>query len=456
MPASEYLRIVRRHLLLVVLSTLLVGGAVAVWTSQRERVYAASTQLIVAVEQGGAVSGGGPDGAQLAMRLSQLAGTPPAVADAEQRVGVRGVVTGVESTGGDGSSFLDIALTGTEPVALAEVANTFAATLPETARELEQLPPGIGLTLTPLRPAVPDPTPVSPRPVRDIGLGLFAGLVLGLAGAFTRSALDRRLGDSNDVEELTGLSVLGAVPYELRRERLPSSTHPASVRSEAYRLVRTNLQFADAAGGQRTLLVTSPTPGDGKTSVATNVAVSCALAGERVVIVDADLRRPRVAQQFQVDGARGLVQLLEAGGLEDVQPLLQDGAEGVRVLPAGGTPRGPSELLGRPAMAIVLDRLARDFDRVIVDAPPVLPVADAVRLAAAVGGVLLVARTGHTTRDDVLTSLRRLEKASARVLGVVANGVRPSRDSAYGYGSFGDYTYGGDAGRRGARRRRGG
>lgn len=455
---SDYLRILRRHAVLIVLAIGLGAGGAVLATTAQDEVYRTSTQLIVSVagtDTDGRPISRRPVAIQAASALSELASTPPAVSAAQQAAGVAdGRRFRVEAFADDATPFVNIVVTGDDPAVIASVANGFTDTLPRVAAELDQVNSGDRVELETLSPAPVNGVPVSPRPRRNLLIGCVLGLVVGLSGAFGKSAVDRQLRDSGDIEETTGLPVLGAVPVELDGERLPALSHPGSLRSEAYRLVRTNVGFTDVPDLPRTLLVTSAAPGEGKTSLAVNLAVSCAQSGESVVVVDADLRKPRVAFHFSLDGNPGLSDLLASPGAA-IGPYLQPSADGLlAVLPAGRIPPNPSELLGSEPMRRLLEQLGQQFDRVIVDAPPVLPVADGVKLASLVSGVLLVARIGQTTKDELVTASDRLAKASARLLGVVANGVRPSRDHAYGYGSYGEYAYGQATSRRSGRRRR--
>ena len=444
MSLTDYLRVLRRRALLIIVTMVLVGGAVAAWDSQRPKVYATSTQLIASVSFVGDVAGSSSRVAagDAAQTLSLLTGTPLALNAAARAVGQSpGVVSSVTGTADGASAFLNIDLVGTDPSGLAAIANTFATTLPGVAADLDQVPAGNRIRLIVVRPAVANTVPISPRPARDVPIGAFLGLMAGVGLALLLRALDRQVRDSGDIEDTTDMSVLGTVPLELTSERLPARSHPASNRAESYRFLRTNLQFTDVLGSPRTVLVTSPAPGDGKTSLAANLGYSCALAGERTVIVDADLRRPRVAQLFDMESGPGLAELLETD-LTDLSSYLHPSVDGLTVLTAGRPPHNPSELLARPSLPALIGRLSKEYDRVIIDAPPVLAVADALKIASNVSGVIIVARMSKTTVDELTTTRKRLEKTSVRLLGVVADGVVPGRDKAYGYGSFGSDAYG--------------
>ncbi|NLE97950.1 MAG: CpsD/CapB family tyrosine-protein kinase, partial [Propionibacterium sp.] len=201
--------------------------------------------------------------------------------------------------------------------------------------------------------------------------------------------------------------------------------------AEAYRKLRTNVGFVGLGGERRSsMVVTSSVAGEGKTETATNLARVLALAGERVLLIDADLRRPQVADRLRLDSELGLSDVLTGRGT--LQDLIIDVAPGYfYVLPAGTVPPNPSELLGSEAMAHLLATVERQFDYVLFDAPPMLPVTDAVILAAQTGGAIVVSRSGLLRRQQLETSLGMLESADATVLGIVLNDVPVSKADAY-------------------------
>jgi len=366
---------------------------------------------------------------QRAFALSKVASTAPAIAAASTAAGYPNSQASVSATSDAKAPFLTIQVVDSDPTRAQAIADAYETTLPTTLVKLEggNRPP-VGLAN--LAPASAPGHPISPIPRRDIGLGLATGLVLGLGLSFLRQSVDGTLRDSDELQEMTSLSVLGTVPRDLPRKALPAVSHPRSARTEAYRQVRTTL--LSRASLARTLVVTSAGMGDGKTSLATNLAAVFARAGHRVALVDADLRRPRVTSVFGVRVDVGLTEVLSGTlALADALVMLQDGRLGI--LPSGRIAANPSEALHARAMGDVLAKLAADFEFVIVDTPPVLPVADALVLAPKVDGVLLVVRLGHTTRDQVRHAVSNLERVNAEVLGVVANQAGKGTDLDYRY-----------------------
>jgi polysaccharide biosynthesis transport protein len=207
---------------------------------------------------------------------------------------------------------------------------------------------------------------------------------------------------------------------------------PHSPRAEAFRTLRTNLQFVDAANHPRSIVFTSSLPGEGKTTTAANLAITMAAGGSRVCVVEGDLRRPRLLEYMGLDGSVGLTNVLI--GQTDVTDALQQFSDGgLYVLGAGPIPPNPSELLGSTAMEKTLRELESRFDVVIIDTPPLLPVTDAAVLSTIVGGTVLVVGAGRVDRQNLTRSLQSLDAVKGRVLGLVVNMVPTKGADAYSY-----------------------
>ncbi|MCL6560331.1 MAG: CpsD/CapB family tyrosine-protein kinase [Firmicutes bacterium] len=214
---------------------------------------------------------------------------------------------------------------------------------------------------------------------------------------------------------------------------LITQRHPRSAMAEAYRTLRTNLGFAGLDRPCRSIMVTSPGPGDGKSTTAVNLAIVLAQAGHKVLLMDCDLRKPALHKIFGFDNTRGLTNALVQG--RDPLEMTREGpVEGLKVLTSGPLPPNPAELLGSEKMRGLWPRLLENFDYAVVDAPPVLAVTDSVLLSGQVDGVILVAWAG-TSRVEVLQDAKeQLVKANARIIGVVLNKVKmPARDYRYYY-----------------------
>jgi capsular exopolysaccharide synthesis family protein len=276
--------------------------------------------------------------------------------------------------------------------------------------------------------------PVAPRPARNLGLGFVLGLLLGIGAAVLREALDTTVKTVATLTDTTGVPVLSTVPHDPRARNAPLIIEGSvrSTRAEALRQLRTNLRFVDVDRSTRSMVVTSACPGEGKSTTACNLAIVLAEAGKRVVLVDADLRRPRLAEYLDLEGAIGLTNVL-AGQVEVRTALQHWGDSGVFVLASGSVPPNPSELLGSNNMADLLAALTAAFDVVIIDTPPLLPVTDAAVLASAVDGTLLVSRHGHTTVSQARQAADALRAVEARILGTVLNMAPARRHQTYSY-----------------------
>jgi capsular exopolysaccharide synthesis family protein len=278
--------------------------------------------------------------------------------------------------------------------------------------------------------------PVSPRPVRNLALAALLGLLAGVAAAALREILDTTVKSPEALHDLAAAPVLGRVPFDVdaRSRSLTFATGGHSARAEALRQLRTNLQFVDVDRPVKTLVVTSAVPGEGKSSTACGLAILFAEAGQRVLIIDADLRRPRIAEYLDLEGAVGLTTVL--AGRASVEEVLQRWGDGLWVLPSGSLPPNPSELLGSRHMGALLDSFREQFDMVIVDCPPLLPVTDGAVVAARADGALLLARSHKTTSSQVQTAVRALQSVDARLLGCVFNMVSSKGPEGYYYEQY--------------------
>ena len=295
-------------------------------------------------------------------------------------------------------------------------------------------------------PAVPPASPSSPKPRQDGLLGLAAGLILGLAAAFLRDSYDDTLSSKDVAEQLSGAPVLALVPMITswkKRDQplLVTTSHPLSVSAEAYRSLRTSLQFIRQEHELRTLVVTSPVAAEGKTSTIANLGTVFAQAGERVVMVSCDLRRPRLGQFFGLDEQPGLTTVLlgEQSLTQAVQQV--KGQDKLWMLGAGKLPANPAELLAGPAAQALFTALGAEFDLVLIDSPPVLPVTDAAVLSKDADGILLVLAAGQTRRAHVRRATEKLAQVNATMMGTILNEVTRRTGDGYGHG-YGAYGYG--------------
>ena len=286
-------------------------------------------------------------------------------------------------------------------------------------------------------------TPVSPNVPLNLVTGIGLSLLAGIAGAVLREVLDSSVKGADDVEAITGFAPMAALPYDSSVNSHPLGAEDAGTPiSEAFRVLRTNLRFANLDAGRQALVVTSSLPDEGKTFVATNLAVAIAKGGRSVLLVDADLRSPGVAKLLGLENSVGLVTVLL--GRATLQQAVQLHSSGVTFLGTGPQPPNPAEVLDTQVMRNLLSEARQAFDVVIVDAPPLLPVADAAILLTEVDGGLLLVRHGATHREQLRRAVARAQAVGGRILGTVVNRAPlGGKASSYGYYGYG-YGYGYD------------
>jgi succinoglycan biosynthesis transport protein ExoP len=300
-----------------------------------------------------------------------------------------------------------------------------------------------------LERAVVPTVPIRPRPIQNLVIGLMLGLGIGIGLAFLIEALDNTLKTQADVEQVMGVPVLGLVPIigsapgaeasrqndNLRERDLGVFLDPKSIAAECCRSIRTNILFMSPDRPLRTMVVTSPSPQEGKTTTAINLAVTMAEAGGRILLVDTDMRRPRLHRSFGVPNQSGISTVI-VGKATLQEAIKRTDVPNLDVLTCGPVPPNPSELLHTERFRVVLADCAKLYDRVILDSPPTSAVTDPAVLGNLSDGVVLVVKAGETTREAGLHARRQLMSAKARLFGVVVNAIDFS-NPAYGY----DYYY---------------
>jgi receptor protein-tyrosine kinase len=293
-------------------------------------------------------------------------------------------------------------------------------------------------------PAVYDGDPVAPRTLINLVVAGLLGLLLGVALAVARDLLDNSVSSADDVEKILDRPVLTSVGHDGEVAKHPLITDASShaPRVEAFRLLRTNLQFLNLDRTPRSIVISSPLPGEGKTSTAVNLAIALAQTGRRVLLLDADLRRPKAAAMLGLERSVGFTTVL-VGRAELKDAIQRHSGSGIHFLASGPIPPNPTEVLQSNTARGLLDRLAEMYDMVIIDTPPLLPVSDAAILARDVDGAILVVRHGKTSKEQVRQTGQRLSQVDARLLGVAVNMTprRGGRNDDYGYGYEYEYAY---------------
>lgn len=296
-----------------------------------------------------------------------------------------------------------------------------------------------------IEPALAPEEPTKPRVMMNTALAALVGMLLSAGGIFAADALDDRLKSPEDITDQLGLPVLGVVDtYSLKNgNQLIAATHPRSPITEEYRTLRTNVQFASVDRQLKSVLVTSAEPGEGKTTIATNLAIVFAQAGINTYMIDCDLRRPDLHTRFDLSNHIGLTTIFYRLGSQKIEAYWQKPINSLNVLTAGSLPPNPAEILGSKRMQELIEKVKENADMLVIDSPPVLAVTDAVVLAPQVDGVLIVVQPGKTKMKAARAMLSELRRANARILGVAIKfmGGKGRRNYARRYGYYARSKY---------------
>ena len=477
-----YLTVLWRWKLLVIAFVVVIPTAVYFFVSSQAKVYESSVLLQVqplAVDTSLFNTAVPAPQAQTLLSAARLI-TTTGVAEAateelgEPRSSARQLLANITATADIEADFITVAARGESGRRAAELANAFAAAvvttradqavgrlndaignitdqldrlarsdrdgrkqLSEQLQRLRALRAAQGNNARIVEPAIASASPVAPKVTRTVVLSGIVALLLAFGAVVLAQGADRKIRDPLELEELTDRPLLSAVPSTAFGD-----LQTGGAGEEAFQMLRASLTYFNLDRPVRSVLITSPVQGDGKTTVATNLARAMARAGKDVILVDADLRRPQVATRFHVHGTAGLGGvLIGESSLEDAffEPEL-DTPEGgrLRALPAGPPPPNPSELLASQRMKALLEQLASMSDLVIVDSTPLLTVSDSLPLIEFVSGIVAVARLNATSEDAVKRLERVISNAGGTLLGSVATGA----DAGGLYGGYG-YGYGG-------------
>jgi capsular exopolysaccharide synthesis family protein len=448
----DFVRVLRRRWRILAALVLLATAGAVTATALSPRNYQAQVELFVSLRDGGS---GTTSSAYQGNLFSQervksyariadsAAVTGPVVRQLDLDLSPEQLASKIDAAAPSDTVLVDITVRDPSPVAARDLANAVATQFARVVGDLER--PARGqpspVSMTVVRPAEFPASPVSPRPTLNVSLGVLLGLVLGVGAAVLRETLDTTVKSSEDLQKLTGSAALGVVTYDSGAQKNPlvSQLDSRSGRGEAFRALRTNLRFVDVDNPPRTVVVTSSVAGEGKSTTACNLAITLASAGVRVVLIEGDLRRPRVADYMGMEGAVGLTDvLIGRAALDEVlQPW---GSSALSILTSGALPPNPSELLGSIQMGELIDVLRSRADIVLIDAPPLLPVTDAAVLARTSDGSILVVRHGRTTREQVTRALDTVNAVSGRLLGTVLNMAPAGGAHGHGYGYGYGYT----------------
>ena len=443
MELKDYIRVIRKRWRIIVATTLVVLAGAAAATALSPKVYEAQTQLFVSTagsSDSSALLSGSNFTQERVVSYADVITTPtvldPVIKTLQLNTTAAKLGNQITATVPLNTVMIQVAVQNTNPQVAAAVAGAVGQQFTKTVADLESVnkgkPSPVKVTVV-SSPTVPT-APVSPKKTTNLALGVVLGLLLGLGLALLRDILDTSIKNEKDCAQVTDATVIGGIGFDPEASKHPLivQADPHSPRAEAFRTLRTNLQFVDAANHPRSIVFTSSVPAEGKTTTTANLAITMAAGGARVCVIEGDLRRPRLLEYMGMDGSLGLTNVLI--GQADLSDVLQQFTDtDVYVIGAGPVPPNPSELLGSAAMIKTLRELESRFDVVIIDTPPLLPVTDAAVLSTIAGGTVVVVGAGRVDRDHLARSLQSLDAVKGRVLGLVLNMLPTKGADAYSY-----------------------
>jgi polysaccharide biosynthesis transport protein len=457
MDPSDYIQALRKRWAVILVLALLGASAGIAMAATTTPVYRATTKVFVSLEGGQTVQElvqGSTYTQNLVQSYVALTTMPvvldPVIEELGLDTNARTLARSITAQAPINTVIVEISAADSSPAQAALVADAVAEQLAVAVEDLSSTAAGRSETVSmrTVAPADVPRNPVAPNTRFLVATGLLAGLAIGVVFALARELLDTKIRESKDVARVTDAAVLGSIGARNRaRSAAPvMQVEPHSQTAEAYRRLRTNLKFLDFAGQLHSVVVTSPLPGDGKSTTSSNLALALAEGTQRVLLVDADLRRPSVAEYLGIEGSVGLTTVLIGGA--DLQEVVQPYGDGnLDVLPSGAIPPNPTQLLSSPAMVELLAQMVALYDIVILDSPPLLPVTDSAILARLADGALVVAGARKTRRHQLAEAIGSLNAVGAVCFGVVLN--RVARRDSEGY-----YGYAPEEGSRPARRGR--
>lgn len=435
----DYLIALRKGWLLVVAFAIVGAGVAYAYAQAQPEIYRSQSSVIVIPAQADNTSElvqGSNYVQNLVATYTVVATSPkvlgPVIDSLDLEVSPQGLAQTVTVENPLNTTVLTIAVVSRDPAMAQKIADAVADELATAVRELspqntdEQ--PAVRIDM--ITPAQQAAFPISPNTRNLVLFGGVLGLLLGVAVAVLRSLLATRLTSQKDLSGVTDVDVIGEVPSSSTGKPLPLAirTEPTGSIAEAVRGVAANLRFANVDGNVRVIMLTSTMPGEGKTSLSVSLAQILAEQGSRVLLIDADLRRASIAEYTQLEESVGLTTVLLGDVVLD-DAMQSWGPDGLKVLTSGVLPPNPGQLLNSEHLKDLFQNARDSYDYVIVDTPPVLTVSDALWLAPVVDGILIVTRERVTKRDLVRRTVEALEPTRVPIMGIIFNGVHPSRSS---------------------------
>ncbi|MBB1055662.1 polysaccharide biosynthesis tyrosine autokinase [Dietzia sp. B44] len=453
MDLRDLLSVLRARWIVIVAATL-IGGLLALGVSLlTPPSYQAKVQFYVTVAGGDSAAAAyqGSLGAQQRVQsyaaLVESTNIAQQVVDAARADLAPSQVAGQTTATADARTvLLNVSVTDSDPQRALQLAEGFGEVLPEAINRLET-PDGGGPALAKLTvvnpPALPT-SPIAPKTEQNVAIGLVLGLLAGVGIALLINAFDRRVKSPEQLESIAGKPVVGSIPFRKAEDKEDGAEHIVPFReghspaAESFRRLRTNLQFLNVDNPPRVFVLTSSVAMEGKSETAINLSLALAESGNRVLLIEADLRRPLVVSYMSMPDKVGLTNIL-SGQAEFADVVQETRHDGVDLLACGPLPPNPSELLASDMARHLIDELRSKYDYVIIDSPPLLPVTDGALLARITDGALLVVRSHRTTADQVAQAVDNLAKADATLLGIVTVANKPAKKGSAGY--YDSYYY---------------
>ncbi len=447
MELPDLLAALRKRWFVLVALMLIGAGVGSYQMSQATPIYRSTSKVFVSLARADTTAElvqGSTYTQNLIASFAELATQPVVLTPVIDQLGLhttaKALASSVQANAATNVVIIEISASSTDPQLAALIANAVSNQLSKTVSQVTPTTTAGGPSVEMTVVAVAEPTDAPYAPSRKIGVGTPAllGLLIGFFIAVLSARLDTRIRSADNFRGPVERPVLGqiALDSQLRGQAgRPIAAVPNAALAESYRRLRTNLQFVGASAHVRSFVVTSSLPREGKSTTALNLALALAEKDNRVLLVDADLRRPSLALFCGLEGAAGLSTVL-VGETTIADVAHRWGVDGLHVVPAGGTPPNPSQLIDSDAMVEFLADAQKMYDVVVLDTPPVLAFADAVVLARRTDGAIVVAGARKVHRAQLAETLESLESVGVTVIGLVANGVRQrGPDQLYGYGS---------------------
>lgn len=449
---QDFLRLLRSRWITICASVVVVlAGAVAI-TLATTPLYESSTRLFVSTSSGASLSdtyqGNRFSQERVISYAELLMGETLAQRTVDKLnldISARELQSRVKATAAPQTVLIDVRVLDESPVRARDIANTLSDEFVVMAQELETPQDGkvADARVVVEQRATVAANPVVPKKLRNIGLGLVLGVLLGIGLAVIQDILDNTVKSHEEIEKIAGVGVVGAIPLDKQRRKTPAISfgNDNSTIAEAFRKLRTNLSFLSVDNPPRVIVITSSVPTEGKSTTAINIALALAEAENNVVLVDGDMRRPMVHKYLDLVGPTGFSSVL-SGAIPLNEALQATKFKGLMVLTAGTAPPNPSELLGSQTAKKIIAELRANFDYVIIDSSPLLAVTDAAIIAANADGALIMAKYGQTKREQLAHAVGNLRDVGAPLLGAVLTMIPTRRGGAYkyAYGYYYGYT----------------